>query len=211
MPNFWFTGALWGSCIAPTDDLTRISGHWAHLACRKQIMRVRNSQCFATGLDALNSGASSLWEDLVCVCLYKYEHPHTDYHHVLSQMVCWPVVIGRYGAWGHSKTFIHIHTDRCLSANGCLCVLVEIVRIEYQKSLLEISGSKEQHIQSTYLFQINNDCDDVLADSGLVPHVSGNRQIDGYFCLYEAITVILLTDYRDVWQCQKIFILVWPH
>jgi len=115
---------------------------------KKEIMRVRNSQCLATGLDALNSGASSLWEvsmgliDLVCMSLYKYVH--TDYHHVLSRMVCWPVVIGRYGAWGHSKTFIHIHTDRCLSANGCLCVLVGIVGNECQKSLLEKNNTYNQ-------------------------------------------------------------------
>lgn len=56
---------------------------------KTEFMHVRNSQCLLTGFNALNSGASLLWEvsmgliDLVCLCLYKYMHPHTDYHHVL--------------------------------------------------------------------------------------------------------------------------------
>lgn len=95
---------------------------------KTELMHVRNSQSLLTGLNALNSGDSLLWEvsmgliDLVCMCVYKYVHPHTDYHHVLVSDGLLTCCYWAIRCRGHNKTFIHIHTDRCLSANGCLYV-----------------------------------------------------------------------------------------
>lgn len=90
MPHFLFTGALWGFCIAPTDDLTRVSGHWAHLACQKQNRVCQEFTMLSdrfgyTKFSCIFAMRGQYGFDLscVCVCLYKYVHPHTDYHHVL--------------------------------------------------------------------------------------------------------------------------------